>query len=149
MSCFSKSLCLLLGWKAWQTCLGLALSHRPYEGYFECLSLFNFAILYSTIEKWEKEGGCLIVYVINGPQRNYKIINAEYLKGHWYAVLLIYGLAMLPFSGSWWESLFSFWWVEGVKHCRHPPREIFTSSYLFMVIILILKTFHSDEMTIF
>lgn len=33
--------------KAWRTCLGWALSHRPYEGFFECLSLYDFTISYS------------------------------------------------------------------------------------------------------
>lgn len=51
MVCFPDSSCLQLGWKACQTCLGLALSHRTYEGYFKCFWLINFAIFYLTIEK--------------------------------------------------------------------------------------------------
>lgn len=79
--------------------------------------------------------------------------------GQWKAVLLIYGLAMLPFSGSWLESLFFLqmnWRSEAEIDCdtvavrtESTPRNIVIHSHLLTVINFTLKKFHSDEIPLF
>lgn len=74
-------------------CLGLALSHRTYEGYFKCLWLINFAIFNSTIEKLREGWWVLSNQYGWQPRRNLYVDTTTPHASLYFHFLLIPGLS--------------------------------------------------------